>query len=108
RFTKKIVAPTCMKVNLKFTSFNLYKKITSGGVTYCYFEYMFLRFGKDLTEGNMYCGKDITADQSFISETNTMILYSQSELTHNHRWSAKIEFVSDPECNVPSTENPIS
>jgi len=108
KYTKKIVAPTCKKVKLTFTNFELYAKVTSSsGLTYCYWEYIFLRFGTDLTEGEIFCAMDIAAGQSFTSETDTMILYSEAKYSDiSDGWSAKVEFVSDPGCTPPTTKAP--
>ncbi|CAL4184372.1 unnamed protein product, partial [Meganyctiphanes norvegica] len=92
KYTKKIVAPTCKKVKLTFTNFELYAKVTSSsGLSYCYWEYIFLRFGTDLTEGEIFCATDIAAGQSFTSETDTMILYSEAKYSDiSDGWSAKV------------------
>ncbi|XP_050705249.1 protein SpAN-like [Eriocheir sinensis] len=104
---KWIEAPVCHVPRLTFSDFYLYGEnpyCGSATETCCYFDGLEIRTNY-LYDGEVYCGADITAGQTFTGTGREMILYFRA-ISNNIRrgWSAELTFVPQPGCISTTTE----
>ncbi|XP_037776733.1 blastula protease 10-like [Penaeus monodon] len=101
---KWIIAPVCNEVKLTFTAFDVYTEAiqTIDGVNTlgCWRDALEIRTTA-ATEGQWFCGTDISPGQEFQSVGGEMILYFKVGTFFKTGWSADITFVPIPSC-VPS------
>ncbi|CAL4068457.1 unnamed protein product, partial [Meganyctiphanes norvegica] len=98
KFTKYIVAPECKTPKLTFQSFKMYRK--SSYSRYCYYEFLNIRTGDDLYDGDMFCDTEISSGQVFNSSTREMILYTESRYNYGSAWSAQLTFEDVSGCTT--------
>ncbi|XP_050707813.1 zinc metalloproteinase nas-38-like isoform X1 [Eriocheir sinensis] len=104
---KWIVAPACHVPRVTFSDFNLYGENPYCGSTTetcCYFDGLEIRTD-NLYNGEVYCGTDITAGQTFTGTGQEMVLYFRA-INNNIRrgWSAQLTFVPQPGCTTTTAE----
>ncbi|XP_042228955.1 blastula protease 10-like isoform X2 [Homarus americanus] len=98
--TKIIRAPDCYLPMLKFNFFHLYPMTYSCNQACCYVDILEIRVnGQEY--GDVYCDKDISPGDTFVSVTNEIILYFQTKSNLLNGWSATVSFIPIPGC-LPS------
>ncbi|XP_064078320.1 protein SpAN-like [Macrobrachium nipponense] len=104
KYTKLIQAPSCQLIRLTFSDFKAIDKASVNGEIICYYEGLEIRI-TDMYDGTWYCGTDIAAGQVFTSTTNQMILFFKTNGGNYSpaKWSATVDFISDPACGTTST-----
>ncbi|XP_063585759.1 blastula protease 10-like [Penaeus indicus] len=105
-FVKWIIAPECNEVKLTFTAFNVYQATTrtiDGVPTLgCWYDALEIRT-TNASEGQWFCGTDISPGQEFQSVGGEMILYFKVGTNFKSGWSAAITFVPIPSCTTSGT-----
>ncbi|XP_050714123.1 protein SpAN-like [Eriocheir sinensis] len=104
---KWIVAPACHVPRVTFSDFYLYGENPYCGSTTetcCYFDGLEIRTD-NLYDGEVYCGTDITAGQTFTGTGQEMVLYFRA-ISNNIRrgWSAQLTFVPQPGCTTTTAD----
>ncbi|XP_037776735.1 blastula protease 10-like, partial [Penaeus monodon] len=100
-FVKWIIAPECNEVKLTFTAFDLFQavQVMIDGVSRlgCWYDALEIRT-TSASEGQWFCGTDISPGQEFQSVGGEMILYFKARASFLTGWSANITFVPIPSC----------
>ncbi|KAG7171392.1 putative SpAN-like [Homarus americanus] len=90
----------CYLPMLKFNFFHLYPMTYSCNQACCYVDILEIRVnGQEY--GDVYCDKDISPGDTFVSVTNEIILYFQTKSNLLNGWSATVSFIPIPGC-LPS------
>ncbi|XP_047473781.1 zinc metalloproteinase nas-34-like [Penaeus chinensis] len=100
-FVKRIIAPECNEVKLTFTAFEVWgavlRNIDGVSTLGCWYDALEIRT-TNTTEGQWFCGTDISPGQVFQSVGGEIILYFKVGSSNMPGWSADITFVPIPSC----------
>ncbi|XP_042211065.1 blastula protease 10-like [Homarus americanus] len=95
-----VEAPVDHVVEVTFLSFEMILNKPSG-VYKCYADYLQVR-DHDMYNGNVFCGRGIKTNQSFVSTSRTMYVYLHTTTSYSKGFKAEVKFYLASDAPDPS------